>query len=515
MHSIPAIAFLVTAPIATGPVEPKAASHVAQARLSAEKNIYSLFPSSPSQVRKIQAAAEENLTQKLTNIAHLAPDKRNFTSVCLNLDQAVADFMNTRIMLKNLKTVTEHVDVIEAGQTASDALAAFFSQEIERLRELQHVFLELANDAEQMSGYQRLYLRKQLATLKVSKLLENHWKSTLETLASSSDVLFLALKGQAQEIIPQKEFTLLQFNICAFGGTLPLLFGGVLPWKDRIDRIIAKIKELNPDVLCLQEVFDRQAGQALYEGLRDTYAYFYTDIDPRVLGFDLNQEGFNSGLFVASKYKIEKPACYPLKDRGPAINRALFGVVTADAEIYTTHYEAGNFSPGPERRASQLWQTIQIMENNRDSLDPKPQILTGDLNIALGLNIPNQKKEPGEAYINQYFYDAYNAIRDPINQQNYAKAINKDNWTSLDYTYYWFQARQNEEKFAQFQLKEPPEIVDYTLLLTKDIQGQKLPQAFTPLQITTFRIPNSSQDPLEMLSDHYGMLSTIKQVTEH
>jgi len=80
------------------------------------------------------------------------------------------------------------------------------------------------------------------------------------------------------------------------------LWGGVLPWELRIDGIVEQIKTQDPDVVCLQEVFDETAATALYEKLRDQYRHFYINIGPRNFGLHESSLGISSGLFVASKY---------------------------------------------------------------------------------------------------------------------------------------------------------------------------------------------------------------------
>ena len=86
-----------------------------------------------------------------------------------------------------------------------------------------------------------------------------------------------------------------------------MLFGGVLPWENRVDRIALFLKKSEADILFLQEVFSTTAGNQLYSKLKEQYAHFYLHIGPKISGFDAKNFGIPSGLFVASKYPLENP----------------------------------------------------------------------------------------------------------------------------------------------------------------------------------------------------------------
>jgi len=51
----------------------------------------------------------------------------------------------------------------------------------------------------------------------------------------------------------------------------------VLPWKDQIVKFIS---EQDADIIYLQEVFDHESHEALYDKLKAKYSHFYTHIGP-------------------------------------------------------------------------------------------------------------------------------------------------------------------------------------------------------------------------------------------
>jgi endonuclease/exonuclease/phosphatase family metal-dependent hydrolase len=116
-------------------------------------------------------------------------------------------------------------------------------------------------------------------------------------------------------------FSILNFNVCFLPGKLSLLYGGMLPWKSRIQKIAAKINQIDADVVCLQEVFEGKSAQMLYEMMKDKYTHFYINIGPRTFGFTEGSAGLSSGLFIASKIKMENPEYIPFEKSGIHMKR--------------------------------------------------------------------------------------------------------------------------------------------------------------------------------------------------
>jgi endonuclease/exonuclease/phosphatase family metal-dependent hydrolase len=73
------------------------------------------------------------------------------------------------------------------------------------------------------------------------------------------------------------------------------------PTSERVHEVATAIRKTNSDVVCLQEVFDEDAAETLKESLRrQGYTHFIYNAGP-------SSWKLNSGLFIASKYKLKNP----------------------------------------------------------------------------------------------------------------------------------------------------------------------------------------------------------------
>ena len=290
---------------------------------------------------------------------------------------------------------------------------------------------------------------------------------------------FQYLKGfSSKNNLTKKSFSILSFNVCFTPDHMPIFFGGMLPWKDRIDNVVKFINNQDADIICLQEVFDHEAHEALYQKLKTKYNHFYTHIGPWDFDGSLSSLGFESGLFVASKNPIKNPAFYPFKNDNPHINRGIFSfdVTTLDGKaagsVFTTHLEP--FESGKALRENELIQIVSLMQakKNKGSL---PVVLCGDLNLP-----PNEAKK----WINSYFEDSID-----INNMT----VSKSNVTSYDFTTKRLGIQNGELK---------PEYLDYMLLL-KNSKNDSL--KITTSIIETFNVEQINRS----LSDHSALFSEV------
>jgi hypothetical protein len=114
------------------------------------------------------------------------------------------------------------------------------------------------------------------------------------------DKPFIHVTGNGSQIFSDQiknNISLLSWNLCCVPAGYSITDGGVLPWPNRIKKLIDVIKIYNPDVLCLYEIFDIQTANILVSELGNKFCDFYYNIGPCVIGL-------SSGLFVASKYHI-------------------------------------------------------------------------------------------------------------------------------------------------------------------------------------------------------------------
>lgn len=300
---------------------------------------------------------------------------------------------------------------------------------------------------------------------------------------------FLYFKSSTPEKSGGQALTVLSLNACFVPGAFPFLHGGAaLPWQKRITPLAKKILEANPDIVCLQEVHAEDATYALYEALKNNYTHFYGAIGPRVLGFDLKTLGLPSGLFVASKYSLEKPEFTLFAVSGFSMNYGVFDFLVKQggnslAHIYTTHMQSLNNDQFPEIRAVQLKQILEKLNRDREAeAKAIPYFLCGDLNVPFG------SKEPALELIKTSFHDDYNKNQTRIGEKNY---------TCTDYiTNYLF-----SDKKDLCQIDPNFQIIDYALLLKTADQGYR---------ISTKRVMmNDLSKPEEAISDHHALLTSI------
>lgn len=117
----------------------------------------------------------------------------------------------------------------------------------------------------------------------------------LGTISKALRAIGFALQNggftHARGAAPEKELDplnpwikIMSWNLCAVGGGMSLNHGGVVDWRLRLDAIVRRIKNEDPDVLILQEVYDTAFGEALIERLNSNYAHFYLHLGPNIWG---------------------------------------------------------------------------------------------------------------------------------------------------------------------------------------------------------------------------------------
>lgn len=272
---------------------------------------------------------------------------------------------------------------------------------------------------------------------------------------------FNYLKGNAKE----KEFPLdnkasvFFLNTCFIGGGFPLTHGGVLPWKSRIDEIIEKIKKADSDIVCLSEVYDFKAAQTLYNKLKDEYPHFYLNVGPQFFAA-------KSGLFVASKYKIQNPHFIDfhstLVHNKNSNRRGCFAFEAVDKEnkpitkVYATHleYSKDDTDPSDKEKKARKDEIDLIITDIKNSEIISPTILTGDLNFS--------EKEYNETDLVKYFKKTNKNAegtcrRDEFNKKLWNQKIDekakKEKAFDLDHTFILRKSPKDERKLAKFRVK--------------------------------------------------------------
>ncbi len=293
--------------------------------------------------------------------------------------------------------------------------------------------------------------------------------------------LFTCVNGAAPfKVLPaDRKVTVLSWNICCFSGGLPMLYGGVRPWPERMEGIVREILDLNSDIVCLQEVFSEEAIHALYKRLKEKYAFFYLNIGPREYSFDPEKLGkLSSGLFVASKYLLEDPSFYPYDlSKGETELVRRYGIFMANLSdrlcVCTTHLQPGDDKRDRNIRSNQL---KAIQERASKIL---PTCIFADLNI-------------------EYGGDEYERVVVPSFTNHYKWAKNK--WTCCELRDAWFNSEKYAKALSQGTL--PLEWIDAVLEIKhKNRQTLEVKCEVIPI----IRL----EDPKNALSDHRPLFSTI------
>ncbi len=185
---------------------------------------------------------------------------------------------------------------------------------------------------------------------------------------------------------PQHTFSLLSWNVCCVGAGYAISDGGVLPWDARIERIVERILAQDADVNCLYETFDFRAAFYIQQRLlAHGYAHCYFNIGPRAVGV-------NSGILVASKYRIHNPefTTFPVETLVGRTKGATKGVFAFDlqseggsfARVFATHLQHSEecMHATPDEQAARAAQMQIIVEKIRAVMG-RCVVVTGDLNL--------------------------------------------------------------------------------------------------------------------------------------
>jgi endonuclease/exonuclease/phosphatase family metal-dependent hydrolase len=179
---------------------------------------------------------------------------------------------------------------------------------------------------------------------------------------------------------------LLTWNVCAPAGKYAITDGGVLPWRDRIDRVLHQIRTARADVVCLAEVFDAAAALEMAKILSQTYAHVLTCVGPRAIGVP-------SGVLIASRGPLTDVGfeAYPkswldarTKNAEKGILRFSLPLPAKTLTVLTSHLqhsEKPEFPTPAERqcRARQIARIGQLAEEQAQR--GRAVVLTGDLNL--------------------------------------------------------------------------------------------------------------------------------------
>ena len=301
---------------------------------------------------------------------------------------------------------------------------------------------------------------------------------------------FAFFQGAAKPLDPAvlKEVRVLTANIICFPDRLTYLYGGISPWKTRIDQLVKIIGGSDAEIVCLQEVWDPEAMRALIEGLKGDYAYFIYNAGDPAGTMDVNKAGYSSGLFIASKLALSEVAFKLFKRSIPeGSNRGMLSAACRVGKdrvcLITTHLQHGNTLPMQQVRKEQLHQCHALLEQliSQPNSPSSWGFLTGDLNI--NAFIPEFK----ESGLPTLFSIPYTANLLPGQKE---KATCTDYFTDLVRT----------PPDQRDQVKVSYELLDYCISPVSSKAAIKPVQKLIPLF--------SIEAPDKALSDHQALLTT-------
>jgi len=449
---------------------------------SSPKSVLDQFPNSDGQVESKAKSVLAEFDIQYAEFIKQSHRSATFDSVITGWNRLIYPAFHQAAIFSYLPLITQNGDLLKSAGLESKLIAQklFSSMNNEKALDL---VIDFANNAVKLSAitpYERYELGLVLETALQTPSAEKV-KETLSRIKHLPSANFCYQKGEHKEknLPHSNKLSVLSWNVCCLEGLFPMLFGGVLPWKDRIDRIAGKITELDPDVLCLQEVFSKAANTFLLEKLRKKYSHFYFNIGPNPAGFSVERLGIPSGLFIASKYPLEKASFTSYNDdQTPLFRRyGFFSAYICNkgetlARLITTHLQPGGEEKDGLYRKNQMAALSGTIRGEK-----APVVLCGDLNTVKGT-------EEATNLFSNYTSSSYTGI----------------DWTCCELRDYWWKASQNTEAFG----KLPPnkEWLDYFFIL-KNEPGKRVTLA------TKILIASDLSKPEDALSDHQILFTDV------
>ncbi len=214
----------------------------------------------------------------------------------------------------------------------------------------------------------------------------------LVTSFESKPYIYLEQEGKGKVLPDDKKITLVSHNQCYMPAGYCITDGQVTPSsdKERMQANLKKIKELNPDIVCIYEVADIYDADYLSSQLKE-----YPFIIP-VAG--VRAVGASSLMYIASKYEIAQDSIefVPFEKGTELTGRSQYsekGYLSFDirsrgspvpcATIVSTHLQHSEIPACPEEedKRARAAQMNKIAKQIKAKIDQnRAVIFTGDLN---------------------------------------------------------------------------------------------------------------------------------------
>lgn len=456
------------------------------------------FPKTQQEIDLYLAKQLEEATKRVEMIAgNTKPEM-----IMRTWDEVGKCYFTPLALLYGMPLIFSSQEMLEKGQQAFMALNMSLAHLVHDEKAIESIVasLESSLKTKRLSASENYYFKAFIEgdLSAFSEKLQKRIQKVKAQVSRLKSVPYTYVKTKSFVELPKDGFLrVMSWNLCFLPDPLPLMFGGMLPWKLRIHKAAQFIKDSNADVICLQEVFEEEPALALKELLKDDYHYFYLNIAPKNFGFNPALLNINSGLFIASKYPISHPHWCKYTDT--CIETAQRGFFAFEVEnrlkkvcIVTTHLES-SIVPGMAEsiREKQLKQMLHHLDEKfKEHKTVPPVIVCGDLNIYWGAN------EPSDEVIKTFFQDPHN---------EYRKEVTLDNCTYCDFTGYWWPEYGANAASGKFRPK--PDVLDYTLPL-KSVPSGKMVDPIS-IKSTAILRAHAVNKPEQALSDHHAVLTTF------
>ena len=234
--------------------------------------------------------------------------KGDYTTAYQSWSDLLFRYFSFQLELGKTEGLSTNKLVKASADNEGEQLKKAFQQKLLSNSELLATFLQNAQAASKLTPQQRLFTRDVLKEYQLMDLEEKaKIDKGLQILSLEKTDSFCKSQGLVTPIATEtlSELNVLTANIACFPGKLSYMYGGVAPWKDRIDGLIDIFRVSNAQILCLQEVWDPEAMRALADRLKNDYAFFVFDCGDPAGTVKVNKMGYSSGLFLASKLPLD------------------------------------------------------------------------------------------------------------------------------------------------------------------------------------------------------------------
>jgi endonuclease/exonuclease/phosphatase family metal-dependent hydrolase len=255
--------------------------------------------------------------------------------------------------------------------------------------------------------------------------------------------------------------------------------------QQRLPELASQIRRINPDIVCLQELFHHELQQQFYSLLDDMFPYA-CGFAQKGLKFRLANE-----LITLSKFPIKNGNFFRFHDLALEehlfTNKGFYKMIieipgTVEIQLINIHMTAGGLRQHPESHVMERIRSRQIQQVIKQTPFTSPVILAGDLNAG-----PGSSRKNYDEIINSGFTDTFSFAG--------GKGIS---WNPDNPLIQWH---------GEHHL--PPQRVDHIFINKPAAQMIEPLAAEIVLDNADILLTNGSKIPV---SDHYGVLVTFNSL---